>query len=114
MAKRQKTARKATKKRKASTPRKRSADVGARKETTRLKRELAEALQRQAATADVLKVISRSTLASKPDLEAVLETLVESAVRLCGATRGHVFRYDGKFLHFAAAYGASPGFSDWL
>jgi GAF domain-containing protein len=77
-------------------------------------RELAESLQQQTATADVLKVISRSTLDAERDLEAVLETLLESAVRLCGATRGHVYQYDGEFLRFAAAYGAWPGFRTWL
>ena len=61
-----------------------------------------------------MKVISRSTLDAKPDLEAVLETLLESAIRLCGALRGHVYRYDGEFLRFAAASGAFTGFRDWL
>ena len=72
--------------------------------------DLRELLQQQTATADVLKVISRSTLDVERDLEFVLETLLESAIRLCGATRGHVYRYDGEFLRFAAAHGAWPGF----
>ena len=76
--------------------------------------DLRKSLQQQTATADVLKVISRSTLDGKRDLESVLETLLESAIRLCGATRGHVYRYDGEFLRFAAAYGAWPGFRAWL
>jgi putative methionine-R-sulfoxide reductase with GAF domain len=50
----------------------------------------------------------------KRDLETVLETLLDSAIRLCGATRGHVYRYDGEFLRFAAAHGAWPGFQAWL
>jgi GAF domain-containing protein len=76
----------------------------------RLLNELRESLQHQTATADVLKVISRSAF----DLHAVLETLTESAARLCGAERSHIFQFDGEFLRFAAAYGAWPGFTEYL
>jgi GAF domain-containing protein len=76
----------------------------------RLTRERDEALEQQAATTEVLKVISRSTF----DLKVVLETLIESATRLCGATRGHILQFNGEFLIFAAAHGAFPGSTEYL
>ncbi|MFZ1952689.1 MAG: GAF domain-containing protein [Pseudolabrys sp.] len=79
-------------------------------DNARLLSELRESLQQQTATADVLKVISRSTF----DLQIVLDALIESATRLCGATRGHIFQFDGDYLRIAAAYGAWPGFIEHL
>src|SRR5262249_20812137 len=64
--------------------------------------ELSAALDQQTATADVLKVISRSAF----DLETVLQTLIENAVRICGADHGMIFRYDGECCRAAAAYNA--------
>jgi GAF domain-containing protein len=72
-------------------------------ENTRLLNELRESLQQQTATADVLKVISRSTF----DLETVLNTLVESAVRLCDSDHAWLFRRDGEVYRWAASYGHS-------
>ena len=68
-------------------------------------RDLRESLQQQTATAEVLKVISRSAF----DLEAVLNTLVRSAVTLSGARTGTIFQKRGELYHLTAEYGYAPG-----
>ena len=70
-------------------------------------RELSEALEQQTATAEVLRVIA----ASPTDVELVLETLIDSAVRLCNANDGVVLRVDGETLRFVAgARGRRTGY----
>jgi GAF domain-containing protein/CheY-like chemotaxis protein len=79
-------------------------------ENTRLLNELRESLQQQTATADVLKVISRSAF----DLGPVFETVVENAVALCEADHGFLFRFDGELLRMAASYNASAEHRDFV
>jgi GAF domain-containing protein len=73
-------------------------------ENARLLNELRRSLQQQTATADVLKVISRSTF----DLQAVLNTLAESAVRLCEADIASIHRQQGNNYQTIAIQGAVP------
>src|SRR5262249_50605102 len=75
-------------------------------ENARLLNELRESLQQQTATADVLKVISRSAY----DLQTVLDALLRSVIRLCGTERGMIFRYDGDTCRAVAAYNVPPEF----
>jgi two-component system, NtrC family, sensor kinase len=72
--------------------------------------DLRESLQQQTATADVLKVISRSTF----DLPAVLQTLVESAARLCDADKTNITREKNGAFYRAEAYGFSPEFQEYV
>src|SRR6266404_8159591 len=75
-------------------------------ENARLFNETREALERQTATADILKVIA----SSPSDVQPVFDVIVERAVRLCGGRMGRVYRYDEGVIQMVAGHGLSvPG-----
>jgi signal transduction histidine kinase len=72
--------------------------------------DLTESLEQQTATSKVLEVISRSAF----DLQAVFEAVAESSVRLCGADRAFIYRFDGELLRMAVAFNAPQALKDFL
>ena len=79
-------------------------------EFRRLTRELSEAREQQAATSEVLKAISRPTF----DLRTVLDTLLQSAVRLCSADQATVAQRKGDTFYRSVSYGFSPAYLDYV
>ena len=70
-------------------------------ENVRLFQELKEALEQQTATSEILSVIA----SSPTDIQPVLDTVIANAVKLSGATKGHVRQLDGELLRVVAHYG---------
>ena len=77
-------------------------------EVARLTRELNEALERQAATSEVLEVIS----SSPGDLQPVFAAMLENAVRICDAKFGNIYRWDGEALHLLATHNTPPAYAE--
>ena len=77
-------------------------------ENTRLLNELRQSLQQQTATSDVLGVIS----SCPGDLEPVFASMLQNAVRICDATLGNIYRWDGEALHLLAAHNTPPAFAE--
>jgi two-component system NtrC family sensor kinase len=80
------------------------------KQVATLTRELSAALDRQKATADVLKLISRSPF----ELQTVFDTLLESAARVCQAERGIVYRREGTMYHIVATFGFTSELLEYM
>ena len=84
--------------------------AGEEAEVARLRRELNEAREQQAATSEVLSIIN----SSPGDLKLVFEAMLENAVRLCEAKFGFITRYDGDAFHIMAQVGAAPAYAEFV
>jgi class 3 adenylate cyclase len=91
----------------AVKPRLEPSSLAEKKEVARLVRERDEALERQTAASEVLRIIS----ASPGDLEPAFQAMLERAVRICGATFGNIFRWDGDAFHLMAAHKTPQAFA---
>jgi hypothetical protein len=74
-----------------------------------LKRELHEALEQQTATSEVLQIIG----ASPGDLQSVFAAMLENAVRICDATFGNIYRWDGRAFSLLATHNTPPAFVEY-
>src|SRR5215471_10223511 len=92
------------KRRNAPVARGSSSDGGQETKVARLTRELNEALERQAATAEILRLISSSPTGVQP----VFDAIVRNFVLLCGTVFGAIYTFDGELVHCAGSYGFSP------
>ena len=81
-----------------------SSDGSQETKVGRLTHELNEAQERQAATAEILRIISSSPMGVQP----VFDAIVRNFVSLCGSGFGAIYTFDGELVHFAGAYGFSP------
>src|SRR5215469_10568392 len=102
--------RKAKRRRSAPLTGLRSASDALREQLDQSRRELKEALEHQAATSEVLDLISRTPTSVQP----VFDAISESAVRLCDAVFGVIWRYDGELLHYAASHNFTPDVLDQI
>src|SRR3984893_17449844 len=109
MAKRGQAVRRAPTRSKAAPKRQPvSADVDLKEENAALRRELAEALERQTAASEVLQVIS----STPGDLEPVFQSLLENATRVCGAKFGSMLLLEGDIVRQVALYNVPPAYAD--
>jgi two-component system, NtrC family, sensor kinase len=87
-----------------------SSDATLREQLDQSRRELKEALEHQVATSEVLDLISRTPTNVQP----VFDAIIDSAVRLCDAVFGVVWRYDSELLHYAASHNFTPDVLDQI
>ena len=80
------------------------ADGGEKDKVARLTRELDEALERHAATAEILRLIS----SSPTGVQSVFDAIARNFVLLCGSVFGAIYTFDGELVHLSGSYGFSP------